>query len=149
MFLNVCKQTIHISHVHIFQNVKVVLMWNLPTSYFRSSHPDVFLGKGVLKLCSKFTGEHPCRSAISVKMQSNWCSLVHLLLIFRTTFLRNTSGWLLLNIFYYVILYLIIYITLPAINQSSLISSTYYDWGIFLGRKIALSVAVTPVTCLY
>ena len=29
----------------------------------RSSHPEVFLGKGVQKICSKFTGEHPCRSA--------------------------------------------------------------------------------------
>ena len=28
----------------------------------RSSHPEVFLGKGVLKKCSKFTGEHPCQS---------------------------------------------------------------------------------------
>ena len=26
----------------------------------RSSHPKVFLEKGVLKICSKFTGEHPC-----------------------------------------------------------------------------------------
>ena len=24
----------------------------------RSSRPEVFLGKGVLKICSKFTGEH-------------------------------------------------------------------------------------------
>ena len=28
----------------------------------------MFLGKVVLKLCSKFTGEHPCRSPISVKI---------------------------------------------------------------------------------
>ena len=27
---------------------------------FRSCHPQVFIGKGVLKICSKFTGEHPC-----------------------------------------------------------------------------------------
>ena len=26
----------------------------------RSSHPEVFLRKVVLKICSKFTGEHPC-----------------------------------------------------------------------------------------
>ena len=26
----------------------------------RSSPPGVFLGKGVLKICNKFTGEHPC-----------------------------------------------------------------------------------------
>ena len=33
-----------------------------------SSPPEVFLGKGVLKICSKFIGEHPCRSVISVKL---------------------------------------------------------------------------------
>ena len=71
---------------------------------FRSSHPEVFLGKGVLKICSKCTGEHLCRSAISIKLQSNFiemalrhgCSPVNLLHIFRTPFPRNTSGWLLL-----------------------------------------------------
>ena len=36
---------------------------------YRSSHPEVFLGKGVLKTCSKFTGEHPCRSVISIKLK--------------------------------------------------------------------------------
>ena len=34
----------------------------------RSSHPEVFLGKGILEICSKFTGEHPSRSAISIKL---------------------------------------------------------------------------------
>ena len=29
----------------------------------------MFLGKGVLKICSKFTGEHPCRSMISIKLR--------------------------------------------------------------------------------
>ena len=32
----------------------------------RSSRPEVFLRKGVLKICSKLTGENPCRSAISI-----------------------------------------------------------------------------------
>ena len=40
----------------------------LQISSFRSSPSEVFLGKGVLKICSKFTGEHPCRSAISIKL---------------------------------------------------------------------------------
>ena len=41
----------------------------------RSSHPEVFLGKGVLKICSKFTGEHPCRSVISATLlKSQFCS---------------------------------------------------------------------------
>ena len=34
----------------------------------RSSHLEVFLRKGVLKICSKFTGEHPCQSVISIKI---------------------------------------------------------------------------------
>ena len=73
----------------------------------RSSHPEVFLGKGVLKIRSKFTREHPCRRATSSKLQLLWnfieialrhgCSPVNLLHIFRTPFLRNTYGWLLLN----------------------------------------------------
>ena len=29
-------------------------------SYSRNSPPEVFFEKGVLKICSKFTGEHPC-----------------------------------------------------------------------------------------
>ena len=32
----------------------------------RGSQPEVFLGKGVPKICSKFTGEHPCRCAIEI-----------------------------------------------------------------------------------
>ena len=54
---------------------------------YRSSHPEVFLRRGVLKICSKFTREHPCQSAISIKSH-----------IFRTPFPRNTSGWLRLYI---------------------------------------------------
>ena len=38
----------------------------------RSSRSEVLLGKGVLKICSTFTGEHPCRSMISIKLQSNF-----------------------------------------------------------------------------
>ena len=30
--------------------------------------------KGVLKICCKFTGEHPCRSVISIKLQRKKCS---------------------------------------------------------------------------
>ena len=65
----------------------------------------MFLGKGALKICSKFTGEHPCRSAISAKLQGNFieialwhgCSPVNLLNIFKTPFYKNTSDWLLLK----------------------------------------------------
>ena len=63
----------------------------------------MFLRKGVLKICSKFTREHSWRSVISIKMLCKFieitlrhgCSLVNLLHIFRTSFLRT---WLLLAI---------------------------------------------------
>ena len=40
----------------------------LETGISRNSRPDMFLKEGVLKICSKLTGEHPCRSAISIKL---------------------------------------------------------------------------------
>ena len=45
--------------------------WNNKIKY-GSSLPDVFLEQGVLKICSKFTGEHPCRGVIPIKLQSNF-----------------------------------------------------------------------------
>ena len=34
-------------------------------AHFRSSRPEAFLANSVLKMCSKFTGEHPCRHRCS------------------------------------------------------------------------------------
>ena len=90
--------------------------------HYRSSRPRVFLGKGVLNMCIKFTGEnlcrsgisiklqskfteeHPCRIGISIKLQSNFteialrhgCSPVNLLHISKIPFYKNTCEWLLL-----------------------------------------------------
>ena len=52
----------------------------LPDYKIRSSHPEVFLGKGVLKICSKFTGEHPCRNAMatSTKYWMAWHWTIYL-----------------------------------------------------------------------
>ena len=69
---------------------------------YRCSPPEVFLGKGVLKICSNFIGEHSCRNVVSM-LQSNFieitlrhgCSPVNLLHIFTTPFPKNTSGGLL------------------------------------------------------
>ena len=79
---------------------------------YRSRPPDVFLGKGVLKICGKFTeftGEHPCWSVILVKLLCNlieialWhgCfpeNLLHILYkhLWRAASAYNTSGGLLL-----------------------------------------------------
>ena len=62
------------------------LITNYSPTLFGSSQPEVFLEKAVLKICSKFTGEHPCRSVISIK------------LLCRAPFIKSTSGWLLLII---------------------------------------------------
>ena len=35
----------------------------------------MFLEKGDPKICSKVTGEHPCRSAISIKLRCNFIEI--------------------------------------------------------------------------
>ena len=65
------------SYIHIFISSYILLLLFkiveiVHNQLFRSSAPEVFLGKWVLEMCSKFTGEHPCRSAISIKLQSNF-----------------------------------------------------------------------------
>ena len=86
-----------------------LLIWNFvstESSTSRISRPEIFLRKGVLKICNKSAEEHRCRSVISIKLLCNFietalqhgCSPVDLLHIFRTPFLKNTSGWLLLYI---------------------------------------------------
>ena len=57
------------------------------------------LGKGVVKICSKFAVEHLCQTVISINLQSNFIDVtlrhgfspVNLLHIFRITFYKNTS----------------------------------------------------------
>ena len=41
----------------------------------RTSRPDVFLRKGVMKSAEKFAGEHPCQSGILIKLQSNFIEI--------------------------------------------------------------------------
>ena len=68
----------------------------LPVTFVtvRSSQPDKFLGKGLLKICSKFRGEHPCRSVISINLLAilqHGCSFVNLRDIFKPPIPKNTS----------------------------------------------------------
>ena len=70
------------------------LVLHVSLSLIKSRRLKVFLEKGVLNICSKFTWEHPCRSVISIKLHG--CSSVNLLHIFRKLFPKNTPGWLLL-----------------------------------------------------
>ena len=81
---------------------------NSKTKKYRSSHPEVFLRKGVLKISGKLREENPCRSVISTKLLCNFIEIalrhgfssVNLLHIFRTLFPRNTSTWLVLKILF-------------------------------------------------
>ena len=54
-------------------NIGNTPIWVLPNegklgipnlAWIRSSRPELFLRKGVLKICSKFTGKYPCQSVI-------------------------------------------------------------------------------------
>ena len=67
---------------------------------YRSSTLEVLLGKDVLKICSKFNGEHPCRNVVSITLLCNFIEIalrhgrspVILLHIFRTPFIRTCRG---------------------------------------------------------
>ena len=75
------------------------LMQLLKLLRVRSSPPGVFLEKGVLKICSKFTEEHPFRSVISMKLLYNFieisllhgCSPVNMMDIFKNTLFNIVS----------------------------------------------------------
>ena len=92
-----------------FETCCILFVWSSIHSIiiFRSSHPEVFLEKGVLKIRSKFTGEDTCRCVIPARFLCKFIeitlwhgrSLVNLQHIFRTPFHKDTSGRLLLCFF--------------------------------------------------
>ena len=43
--------------------------------YFTRSPPEVFLVNDVLKVCSKFKGEHLCRGAVLIKLFCNFLEI--------------------------------------------------------------------------
>ena len=81
---------------------------NFLSLIYRSSRPEVILRKGVLKICSKFIGEHTWRSVIAPNLFCNFIEItlrhghspVNLLHIFRTPFPNNTFGRPLLYLHY-------------------------------------------------
>ena len=44
-------------------------------SQLKEAALQVFLGKGVPKIRSKFKGEHPCQSAVSIKLHATLLKL--------------------------------------------------------------------------
>ena len=79
---------------------KSCLLFSCKTSIVQKKLSRGDLTISVLKICSKFTAERPCRSAISIKLLCNFIEItlrhrhfhVNLLHIFRTSFTKNTSG---------------------------------------------------------
>ena len=82
---------------------RAAFLHTFPRDCFRSSPPEVISGKYIMKICSKFAGENPCRSAISIKFLCNFfeialrhgCSPVNLLNVFGTSFYKKNCGRLL------------------------------------------------------
>ena len=96
----------HISHTLSQDETAYIIYKQLAFRYnIQKKPPTGVPRKSCSEKCSKFTGEHLCRSVISIKLQSNFIDIllqhefspVNLLHIFRTPFLKNTSGRLLLN----------------------------------------------------
>ena len=87
MFLNFqehCNIYIYI-YICIFTGVLGVYNPKLKSGIceiYRSSRSEVFLEKGVLKIFRKFTGEHSCRSVLSIKLLCNFIEIA-----FRMNFL--------------------------------------------------------------
>ena len=72
---------------------------------YESIRPEVFWRKDVLKICSKFTGEHPSRSVISIKLHTlTWVFSCKFAAYFQNTFSKTTSGRMLLHYSYYFIM---------------------------------------------
>ena len=61
MFLNVCKQILHISHVRISQKVKGVLMWNLQHIF--------------LHMKTKILADFQICISAPLIIKANWCQL--------------------------------------------------------------------------
>ena len=62
---------------HIIKSMAEFSRMNDEEKYKRSrnSLPEVFCKKGVLKICSTYTGEHPCRGVISIKLLCNFIEI--------------------------------------------------------------------------
>ena len=69
-FLSRKSTRLLISSELLFENFNMT-SYHEKDTMTRSSPSEVFLGKGILKICSKFIGEHPYRSAFSIKLPCN------------------------------------------------------------------------------
>ena len=54
--------------ITFLQKPLFIVEFGLPSALRSRILPGVFLGKSILKICSKFAGEHTCLSVISIKL---------------------------------------------------------------------------------
>ena len=103
-FINTSRPSYYLVKLFLIYKIQLLKSWLTALVICRSSRSQVFLGKGALKICRKFTGEHPCQSAISMKLLCSFTEIalrheyshVNLMDVFRAPFPKNTSGRLLL-----------------------------------------------------
>ena len=74
LFFSAVKVALHINFLSV--NIHLFTRTQLKTKRNSSMPPELFSGKGVLKICSKFTGEHRCRSVISKKVLCNFVKIL-------------------------------------------------------------------------
>ena len=67
-FFSICQAVSMVPSVSMLFSM---LLLDLQNTGNRSSAPELFLGKDVLKVCSKSTREQPCRKAILSRPHSN------------------------------------------------------------------------------
>ena len=92
------------------------------------SYPGVFLGKGVRKICGKFTGEHPCRRATSIKLLCIFSEY-----LWRTASGKNVSEYLefsAYNILRYILINKVIHMEVKVMHELELHGSKFINAAI-------------------
>ena len=89
---------------------------------FRSSHPEVLLEEGVLKICSKFTREHPYCKATLLKSHFGMGVLLQICCIFSEHLRVAAFGKCIRFSYYYIIAY---YVIITLIIIMLLLSTKY------------------------
>ena len=121
--------------------------------FLRSSTTKMVLEKGLLKICSQFTGEHPRRSVISIKLLCSFieivlwwrCSPINLWILSRT--LPDSSNQYLseqINVEYLLLWHFNLFLTSLYITKSTWFTYTLH-WNYFdlSGTQLPLSFHLT------
>ena len=71
-----CKKGVLSISQNSSENTCVGVLSFIEVAGYTNSPLEVFLGKGVLKICTRFTGEHPSQSVISIKLPNNFIETI-------------------------------------------------------------------------